>query len=60
MVGTARNVTKEKGIQGIPDDEEEEDQISWMCAGKKDFVTIKSSHGTKERHQKRLILCNIR
>ena len=31
-----------------------------MCAGKKDFVTIKSSHGKKERHQKRLILCNIR
>ena len=31
-----------------------------MCAGKKDFVTIKSSHGKKERHEKRLILCNIR
>ena len=31
-----------------------------MCAGKKDFVTIKNSDGTKERHQKRLIPCNIR
>ena len=31
-----------------------------MCAGKKDFVTIKNSDGAKERHQKRLILCNIR
>ena len=31
-----------------------------MCAGKKDFVTIKSSHGKKEHHQKRLILYNIR
>ena len=31
-----------------------------MCAGKKDFVTIKNSDGTKEHHQKRLILCNIR
>ena len=76
MVRTARNVTKEKGILGMPDsihrhglsDEllarvksfYEEDQISHMCAGKKDFVTIKNSDGTKERHQKRLILCNIR
>ena len=71
MVRTARNLTKEKGILGIPDsihrhvlsDEllarvksfYEEDQIRPMCAGKKDFVTIKSSHGTKEHHQKRLI-----
>ena len=31
-----------------------------MCAGKKDFVTIKNSDGAKEHHQKRLILCNIR
>ena len=38
----------------------EEDQISQMCAGKKDFVTIKNSDGAKEHHQKRLILCNIR
>ena len=76
MVRTARNVKKEKGILGIPDsihrhglsDEllarvksfYEEDQISCMCAGKKDFVTIKNSDGTKECHQKRLILCNIR
>ena len=76
MVRTARNVKKEKGILGIPDsihrhglsDEllarvksfYEEDQISCMCAGKKDFVTIKNSDGTKEHHQKRLILCNIR
>ena len=30
-----------------------------MCAEKKDFVTIKNSDGTKEHHQKRLILCNI-
>ena len=68
MVRTARNVTKEKGILGIPDsihrhglsDElfarvksfHEEDQISWMCAGKRDFVTIKSSHGTKESSKK--------
>ena len=76
MVRTARNVTTEKGILEIPDsihrhglsDEllarvksfYEEDQISQMCAGKKDFVTIKSSHGKNERHQKILILCNIR
>ena len=76
MVRTARNVKKEKGILGIPDsihrhglsDEllarvksfYEEDQISQMCAGKKDFVNIKSSHGTKKHHQKRLIFCNIR
>ena len=74
MVRTARNV--KKGILGIPDlihrhrlsDEllarvksfYEEDQISCMCAGKKNFVTIKNSDGTKEHHQKRLILCNIR
>ena len=38
----------------------EEDQISQMYAGKKDFVTIKNSDGAKEHHQKRLILCNIR
>ena len=31
-----------------------------MCAGKKDFATIKNSDGTKERHQKKSILCNIR
>ena len=31
-----------------------------MYAGKKDFVTIKNSDGTKECHQKRLIPCNIR
>ena len=30
-----------------------------MCAGKKDFLTVKKYDGTKERHQKRLILCNI-
>ena len=76
MVRTARNVTKEKGILEIPDSIHrhglsdqllgrvksfyEEDQISQMCAGKKDFVTIKSSHGKKEHHQKRLILYNIR
>ena len=76
MVRTARNVKKEKCILGIPDsihrhglsDEllarvklfYEEDQISWMCAGKKHFVTIKTSDGTKEHHQKRLILSNIR
>ena len=75
MVRAARNVIKEKGILGIPDSihtnglSDEllvrvksfyEDQVSQMCAGKKDFVTIKSSHGTKEHHQKRLILCNIR
>ena len=76
MVRAARNDTKEKGILGIPDsihtnglsDEllvrvksfYEEDQISQMCAGKKDFVNIKSSHGTKKHHQKRLIFCNIR
>ena len=76
MVRTARNIKKEKGILGIPDsihrhglsDEllarvksfYEEDQISWMCAGKKDCLTIKNSDCTKERHQKRLILCNIR
>ena len=57
MVRTARNVKKEKGILGIPDsihrhglsDEllarvksfYEEDQISHMCAEKKDFVIIK-------------------
>ena len=76
MVRTARNLTKEKGILGIPDsihrhglsDEllarvksfYEEDQISQICAGKKDFVTIKSSHGTKEHHQKKINFCNIR
>ena len=75
IVRTARNV-KKKATLGIPDSihrhglsEEllarvksfyEEDQISQMCAGKKDFVTIKNSDGAKERHQKRLILCNIR
>ena len=75
MVRTARNV-KKKAMPGIPDSihrhglsEEllarvksfyEEDQISQMCAGKKDFVTIKNSDGAKEHHQKRLILCNIR
>ena len=68
-VRTARNVKKEKSILGIPDsihghglsDEllagvksfYEEDQISCMCAGKKHFVTIKNSDGTKEHHQKR-------
>ena len=31
-----------------------------MCAGKKDFVTVKNSDGAKEHHQKKLILCNIR
>ena len=67
---------KEKGKLGIPDsihkyglsDEllarvksfYEEDQISCMCAGKNDFETIENSDGTKERHQKRLILRNIR
>ena len=76
MVRTARNVKKEKGILGIPDsiyrhgqsDEllarvksfYEEDQISCMCVGKKDFVTIKNSDGTRKQHRKRLILCNIR
>ena len=76
MVRTARNVKKEKGMLGISDsihrhalsDEllarvksfYEDDQISHMCAGKKNFVTVKNSDGTKERHQKRLILCNIR
>ena len=38
----------------------EEDQISHICAEKKDFGTIKNSDGTKEHHQKRLILCNVR
>ena len=76
IVRTARNVKKEKGILGIPDsiyrhgqsDEllarvklfYEEDQISRICVGKKDFVTIKNSNGTRKQHQKRLILCNIR
>ena len=38
----------------------EDDQISQMCAGKKDCVTVKNSNNTKEHHQKRLILSNIR
>ena len=56
MVRTARNVTKEKGILGIPDSIHrhdlsdkllarvrsfyEEDQISQMCAGKKDYQKL--------------------
>ena len=76
MVRTERNVKKEKGIRRIPDSVHrhalsdellarlksfyEDDQISQMCATKKDFVTVKNSAATKERHQKRLILCNIR
>ena len=31
-----------------------------MCEGEKDFVTLKNSDGTKEHHQRRLILYNIR
>ena len=31
-----------------------------MCAGKRYFVTVKNSDGTKECHKKRLTLCNIR
>ena len=31
-----------------------------MWTGKNNFVIIKNSDGTKEHHQKRLILCNIR
>ena len=70
MVRTARNVKKEKGILEIPDsihryglsDEllarvksfYEEDQISCMCPRKNNFVTIKNSDGTNERHQKKI------
>ena len=76
LVRTARNVKKEKDLLGIPysirrhalSDEllarvksfYEDYQKSQKCAGKKDFVTVKNSDGTKECHQKRLILCNIR
>ena len=38
----------------------EDDQISQMYARKRDIVTVKNSDHSKECHQKRLILCNIR
>ena len=69
MVRTARNVKKGKGILGIPDSIDrhglsdeilarvksfcEDDQIRGICAGEKDFLTVKNSDGTKERHQKK-------
>ena len=69
MVRTARNVKKEKSMVGIPDSIDrhglsdeilarvksfcEDDQIRGICAGEKDFLTVKNSDGTKERHQKK-------
>ena len=66
MVRTARNIKKGKGILGIPDSIDrhglsdeilarvksfcEDDQIRGICAGEKDFLTVKNSDGTKERH----------
>ena len=68
MVRTARNVKIEKGILGITDlshshgmsDEllarvkpfYKDDEISQICARKKDFLSVKNSDGTKECHQK--------
>ena len=76
MFKTARNAKEEKNIPMIPDSIHghslsdallarvksfyEDDQISQMCAGKKDCVTVKNSNNTKEHHQKRLIFCNIK
>ena len=76
MVRIAVNFKKEKGILEIPDSIQrhglsgellarirsfyKDDQISQMCARKKDFFWLSETLITKERHQKRLIFCNIR
>ena len=75
MVRTARNVKREKVILEIPDSIHrqglsgellaggnsfyEDDQISQCVKGKR-ILWLKNSDGTKEHHQRRLILYNIR
>jgi hypothetical protein len=38
----------------------EDDEFGRMCSGAKDFVTLKDINGHKERHQKRLLLGNLK
>ena len=74
-VRQTRKTKQEKGILSVPDvycrtgicdetiqlivDCYESDEVSRMCPGKKDCVTIKKTDGTKEKMQKRLLLLNI-
>ena len=74
-VKQARKLKKEKGILATPSnyyrealDKEtkkcvvefyERDDVSRMCAGKKDCVSIRNKDGSKEKVQKRLLLASI-
>lgn len=74
-VKQARKVKAERGIlgglpgysrQGISDEIKnlitnfyESDEVSRMCPGKKDCVSIKLPNGTRDKMQKRLLLSNI-
>lgn len=76
LVKKSRAVKKEKGILGVCDknkgksisEETKRDVISFyemddnsrMCPGMKETITVRGSEGEKVKHQKRLVLMNLK
>ena len=54
----ARKLSEESKTKVI--DFYNDDEVSRMCPGKKDFVSVKNSEGKRVHVQKRLLLANLR